>query len=94
MSSKAALFVYNCNHSQSTCSPVQDSLSVYPQSHSIHILSKGSIIFTTWGEGSWNLGEHMNFGNQKWEQNNFGTLRGKQKNLTDPIEKKILRSKY
>ena len=27
--------------------------------------------------GSWNLGEHTNFGNQKGEQKIFGTLKGR-----------------
>ena len=35
------------------------------------------------------FGEDMNFGNQKWEQKIFGTLRGEQKNFTDPIGIKI-----
>ena len=56
---------------------------------------RGSIIFLPPG-GSWNLGEHMNFGNRKGEQKNFWYLKGGgggQKNFTDPTEK-IKKSNY
>ena len=51
---------------------------------------KGSIIFLPPEGGFWNLGEHMNFGNQKGgTEEFFGTLRRQQKNFTDPIPKKL-----